>query len=216
MQTPGDSDSSPKTPKTPDVFRPNTNGAKVAKKYRSKASRLDNPERDFDPNVEDEYDSDEDFEGPTLIADPGTTPRRPSVHGSAIKQKKPVNPSQSWRPGDDESEEEETTETSNTINKLRRGSNELLAAHTFERARRAAECAYLPEDQHWSRTEQELFSRLSLRGFEPLIPSNWGIDFRTFPQALFARPGETPIVKPMYGSEFRGTHFHPNPPPLMY
>ncbi|OJJ50939.1 hypothetical protein ASPZODRAFT_55006 [Penicilliopsis zonata CBS 506.65] len=39
----------------------------------------------------------------------------------------------------------------------------------------------------WSEGERELFMRLAMRGFEPIVPKDWRLDFATLPKLLFAR-----------------------------
>ncbi|RMZ86847.1 hypothetical protein DV736_g5925, partial [Chaetothyriales sp. CBS 134916] len=78
-----------------------------------------------------------------------------------------------------------------------------------ERARRRAEAESLGPGSGsgiTSSAEHELFIQLSMRGYDPLIPNNWMLDFRTLPLALFADDTEDePIIHAMHGSEFRAT-----------
>jgi hypothetical protein len=76
---------------------------------------------------------------------------------------------------------------------------------SVEQARRWASSIKLPKG-HWAYAEKELYFRLAMRGFEPIIPSNWKIDFATLPNTLFAPPGSPePYIHPIYETEFRGT-----------
>ena len=75
----------------------------------------------------------------------------------------------------------------------------------LEQARRHAAAVRLPHDSGiWALSEKQLFYHLSLRGFEPLIPENWMIDFQTLPLSLFANDNtDPPLIKVLNGTEFR-------------
>ena len=81
-----------------------------------------------------------------------------------------------------------------------------LDAYDLEKARRYAEAHKLPADSaDWSQAEKDLFYHLSMRGFEPLLPNNWMIDFRTLPLSLYATDDtDTPLIQPNKDNEFRG------------
>lgn len=191
-------------PKTPSALGANTEGAKISKKYPApRKARLGSNDENYRPDVDDDYeeDSDDDLDGPTLVPQDLPreieTPRASATPGSAIK-KKNARVKETYQPGQDDDEEEEEVQ-------IRiRPKHEVPTSFSVERARRFAETAHLPPGQHWSKTERELFQHLALRGFEPLIPFNWALDFRTFPPPLFATKGQTPVIFSMYGSEFRG------------
>ena len=58
---------------------------------------------------------------------------------------------------------------------------------------------------HWSCAETDLYLRLAMRGYEPIIQSNWRIDFETLPNTLFVAPGgPEPYIHPIHETEFRG------------
>ena len=78
-----------------------------------------------------------------------------------------------------------------------------------ERARRHADAIELPPDSgYWSIGEKDLFFRLAMRGFEPLVPPNWNIDFKTLPISLFAvEDGDKPIIEPYDTRQFRAIHY---------
>ena len=72
---------------------------------------------------------------------------------------------------------------------------------------RSAEARKLPADSgHWPQADKELFENLAMRGFRPLVPSNWTMDFDTLPLSLFHEEGKTqpPIVHCIDESQFRG------------
>ncbi|KAE8131823.1 hypothetical protein BDV38DRAFT_229803 [Aspergillus pseudotamarii] len=56
---------------------------------------------------------------------------------------------------------------------------------SIEKARRWADAIDIPEGLY-SEKEKDLFFRLAMRGFEPLIPEQWRPDFPTLPYTLFS------------------------------
>ncbi|KAI9928276.1 hypothetical protein AWENTII_007985 [Aspergillus wentii] len=74
---------------------------------------------------------------------------------------------------------------------------------SVEKAKRWADAISLPEGL-WSKAEKELFFRLAMRGFEPIIPSHWQFDFGTLPGSLFAVSGygRAPLIQACRGSDF--------------
>lgn len=75
-----------------------------------------------------------------------------------------------------------------------------------ERSKRLADAISLPENLY-TKVERDLFGRLAMRGFEPILPSQWKFDFQTLPESLFPAAGEDiePLVQALGGSEFYGT-----------
>ena len=75
----------------------------------------------------------------------------------------------------------------------------------LEQARRHAAAVTLPQDSGvWALSEKQLFYHLALRGFEPLIPEHWMVDFKTLPLSLFANENtDPPLIEVLQGSEFR-------------
>lgn len=79
----------------------------------------------------------------------------------------------------------------------------------IEAARRHAAAIRIPEDSGiWSETEQDLFYHLAYRGFEPLLPQNWMIDFDTLPLSVFAHEASTdlPLIHSNRDNQFRAAH----------
>lgn len=79
----------------------------------------------------------------------------------------------------------------------------------IEAARRHAAAIRIPEDSGiWSGTEQDLFYHLAYRGFEPLLPQNWMIDFDTLPLSVFAHEASTdlPLIHSNRDNQFRAAH----------
>ena len=72
-------------------------------------------------------------------------------------------------------------------------------------AKREAEAiAANPEIEFWSKSERDLFTHLALRGFEPMLPRNWMIDFRTLPEQAFSNDDTSePLIVPHILHEFR-------------
>ena len=56
----------------------------------------------------------------------------------------------------------------------------------------------------WSRDAIYLFQKLGMRGFEPLMPEAWAMDFVMMPSTLFTGNLEKAFIKPAYGNNFRG------------
>ncbi|OJD19111.1 hypothetical protein AJ78_00897 [Emergomyces pasteurianus Ep9510] len=83
-------------------------------------------------------------------------------------------------------------------------SREVAFAFSAEKAQRWVDAIKLPKG-HWAEAEEDLFHRLAMRGFEPLVPSNWQLDFSTLPESLFGYPGDisTPYIYAVDASEFR-------------
>ena len=79
----------------------------------------------------------------------------------------------------------------------------------MEAARRHAAAIRLPENSGvWSQTERELFFHLAYRGFEPLLPQNWMLDFDTLPISVFVHEHTTdpPIIQNIKDNQFRAAH----------
>ncbi|PYI11139.1 hypothetical protein BO78DRAFT_359661 [Aspergillus sclerotiicarbonarius CBS 121057] len=67
---------------------------------------------------------------------------------------------------------------------------------SVERAKRWASAINVPEGLY-NEEEKDLFFRLAMRGFEPVIPTIWRHDFPTLPESLYPRsaePNSTPII----------------------
>ncbi|PYH44563.1 uncharacterized protein BP01DRAFT_275085, partial [Aspergillus saccharolyticus JOP 1030-1] len=65
-----------------------------------------------------------------------------------------------------------------------------------ERAKRWASAINLPEGLY-NAEEQDLFFRLAMRGFEPLVPQIWRHDFPTLPESLYPPPSG-PSFRPLF------------------
>jgi hypothetical protein len=65
----------------------------------------------------------------------------------------------------------------------------------------------LPENSGiWAEAERDLFFRLALRGFEPLLPPNWMLDFPTYPLTLYSNENSPPpLLQSLCDNDFRAT-----------
>lgn len=52
--------------------------------------------------------------------------------------------------------------------------------------------------------EIALFEKLTMRGFEPIIPSHWTMDFKTLPETMFTNDESAIFINAASGNEFRG------------
>ncbi|KAL9619060.1 MAG: hypothetical protein Q9160_006315 [Pyrenula sp. 1 TL-2023] len=104
----------------------------------------------------------------------------------------------------DEDSDEEVLKPSNA---LKRSDRREIAfdSHDAERARRQAEVNNaLIQSGSWSSQEKDLFARLAMRGFEPLVPEDWYIDFNTLPSPLFSNEdGEPALIQEGHSNDFR-------------
>lgn len=87
--------------------------------------------------------------------------------------------------------------------------NNVVYDFSLEKAKRLATAVSLPDT--WSKAEKELFFRLAMRGFEPLLPRHWQLDFSTLPQTLFPilPDGQSPLIRPFRESDFHGKDWSP-------
>jgi hypothetical protein len=83
--------------------------------------------------------------------------------------------------------------------------NDSVPDLSLERAKRWTNAVNVPKGL-WSEVERQLFYRIAMRGFEPLLPKQWHYDFSTLPNPLFAVSGEkpSPLINAIRGSEFYG------------
>jgi hypothetical protein len=78
----------------------------------------------------------------------------------------------------------------------------------YDRALRHAQAQQLPEGSGiWTDVDKDLFYRLAMRGFEPLVPGHWTMDFKTLPQQLFSTAEQEPLILPFSQREFRAKHY---------
>ncbi|KAH8808878.1 hypothetical protein F5884DRAFT_882726, partial [Xylogone sp. PMI_703] len=55
----------------------------------------------------------------------------------------------------------------------------------------------------WHKDEEFLFERLAMRSYEPLLPSDWRIDFSTFPEDLFTGKTKEALINYNFASSVR-------------
>lgn len=63
-----------------------------------------------------------------------------------------------------------------------------------------------PRIQDWTEEERWLFTKLTNRGFEPLLHDTWMLDYPTFPDQLFTNDESRVYVNNIHSSTGRGTH----------
>lgn len=66
-----------------------------------------------------------------------------------------------------------------------------------------------PRVQDWTEEERWLFTKLTNRGFEPLLHTTWILDYPTFPDQLFTSDESRVYINNIHGSIGRGTHSQP-------
>ncbi|KAL6248331.1 hypothetical protein RBB50_004586 [Rhinocladiella similis] len=89
---------------------------------------------------------------------------------------------------------------------LARGRTEDMDESTMEeRGRYIASIQLPPNSGIWSQTEKDLFFHLAYRGFEPLLPQSWMLDFGTLPISVFAHENTTdpPLIHHVRDKQFR-------------
>lgn len=62
-----------------------------------------------------------------------------------------------------------------------------------------------PRIQDWTEEERWLFSKLTNRGFEPLLHNTWILDYPTFPDQLFTNDENRVYINNIHSSTGRGT-----------
>lgn len=126
-------------------------------------------------------------------------PSRRTVHRQPFKQHSSPkrNGAEDWM----SDEEEEYIEI---VGVSKNEKDNIVFDFSLEKAKRLAAAVSLPDT--WSKAEKELFSRLAMRGFEPLLPRHWQHDFSTLPQSLFPilESGQYPLIRPYRDSDFYG------------
>ena len=56
----------------------------------------------------------------------------------------------------------------------------------------------------WAKGEVAVYQKLTMRGFEPLLPTLWAHDFKTIPSNLFAGSNQETVINSVSGNDFRG------------
>lgn len=77
---------------------------------------------------------------------------------------------------------------------------------SVERAKRWASAINVPKGL-FNEEEKDLFFRLAMRGFEPIVPRSWRYDFPTLPESLYPRSSEEtdkPIIDVTRSSNLYG------------
>lgn len=110
----------------------------------------------------------------------------------------------------DEWEANKEDDEDDYVGKLSKGERkEHLLDVEDERARRQE---MLKQIERGDRTPEEiaLFEKLTMRGFEPIIPSNWKMDFKTLPETMFTNDESEIFINAASGNEFRGISSFPS------
>ncbi|KAK5213991.1 hypothetical protein LTR41_000183 [Exophiala xenobiotica] len=100
-------------------------------------------------------------------------------------------------------EEDDISFTSTSVAKRR---TEDMDENVMEERRKYIASVRLPPNSGvWSQTERDLFFHLAYRGFEPLLPQSWMLDFGTLPISVFAHENtaDPPLVHNVRDKEFR-------------
>ncbi|KAI1610955.1 hypothetical protein EDD36DRAFT_497820 [Exophiala viscosa] len=130
---------------------------------------------------------------------PPATPHREQRDLSQSPLRPSVNPSYQIHNHDDDA----ISFTSTAMAKKRADDmNEEL----MEERRRYVAAIQLPRNSGiWSQTERDLFFHLAYRGFEPLLPQNWMLDFGTLPISVFVHDdvSDPPLVQNVVDNQFR-------------
>ncbi|KIW21020.1 hypothetical protein PV08_01599 [Exophiala spinifera] len=93
-----------------------------------------------------------------------------------------------------------------SLTSLARGRTEDIDESVMEERRRYLASIQLPPGSGvWSQTEKDLFFHLAYRGFEPLLPQSWMLDFGTLPIGVFAHENttDTPLIHHVRDNQFR-------------
>ncbi|EFR03201.1 hypothetical protein MGYG_06200 [Nannizzia gypsea CBS 118893] len=88
--------------------------------------------------------------------------------------------------GSDLSEEEIYGSKYSTKKEIKR---DLNIEFCMEKAKRWATAVERPSG-NWSDAEKDMYFRLAMRGFEPVLPHGWKMDFMTLPETLFTLPND--------------------------
>ncbi|KAK6381347.1 hypothetical protein LTS17_004404 [Exophiala oligosperma] len=93
-----------------------------------------------------------------------------------------------------------------SLTSLAKGRAEDMDEGVMEERRRYIASIQLPPNSGiWSQTEKDLFFHLAYRGFEPLLPQSWMLDFGTLPISVFAHENTTvaPLIHHIRDKQFR-------------
>ena len=61
------------------------------------------------------------------------------------------------------------------------------------------------KDQGWTDDEIWLYQKINMRGYEPLLPESWALDFPAFPKELFSAKDSAVFVK-AFKNDYHGKH----------
>jgi len=158
------------------------------------------PEKVINKKDEDE-DYTEDVEGSTLLEDDSEDAPQQSASSSDVDEL--ANDTTLVEEQDDDDDDESSGEARD-LNHGEKG--EYLVNMARERAKREKALTQITKGE-WSEAEIALFQKLNMRGFEPLLPENWMMDFKTIPESLFTDKDEEVFINSVCGRDFRGMHY---------
>ncbi|PKY03611.1 hypothetical protein P168DRAFT_282336 [Aspergillus campestris IBT 28561] len=146
---------------------------------------------------DDDYDEARHDEKGTAISALGNFLRGAQASPTPKKRK----PSYNRAAGAQGSDEEDAPTNDFRISKNETA--DMVFDFSLERSKRLADAISLPGNLY-TQVERDLFGRLAMRGFEPILSSQWKFDFQTLPESLFPAAGEDfePLVQALGGSEF--------------
>ncbi|KIW60010.1 hypothetical protein PV05_00263 [Exophiala xenobiotica] len=130
-------------------------------------------------------------------------PQTPARHKSKIPQNPLIT---SIAPQIRPTVHDEEDVVSLTSTSVARRKTEDIDENVMEERRKYIASVRLPPNSGvWSQTERDLFFHLAYRGFEPLLPQSWMLDFGTLPISVFAHENTTdpPLVHNVRDKEFR-------------
>ena len=167
---------------------------RVSKKYLSPSDTKQSTRKR--KRIDDDYvdgpDTDSDRENlHTLIT--------PEDSASHIKSR-----SESGTSGEDDEEERDPELNSREESELSAEAKVHLFLDRQTELARRQEAIDRKKEGNWHEDEILLFQKLSMRGFEPLLPSHWNYDFRTCPVTIFSRNDNETFINARSGNDFRG------------
>ncbi|RVX74220.1 hypothetical protein B0A52_02052 [Exophiala mesophila] len=135
-------------------------------------------------------------------------PHQPFGHTSKADRDRSLMPPPTTPFGQPQRPKEDDAISFNSMNMTKRRIAD-MDEDQIEAARRHAAAIRIPEDSGvWSDAEQDLYYHLGYRGFEPLLPQSWMIDFDTLPLSVFAHEASTdlPLIHSNRDNHFRAAH----------
>ncbi|KAI9815386.1 MAG: hypothetical protein M1826_002062 [Phylliscum demangeonii] len=92
--------------------------------------------------------------------------------------------------------------------KERKKANDKIEQHVEwlrNEGKRRMESVHGTDTALWTEDERTLYRHICMRGFEPLLPAHWSLDFSTFPLVLFSRDRARTVINSLSGNDFRAS-----------